>query len=72
MKQETRQVRTLAYIRSNGETIEDRRYADQQYYDTVFKLWARHVAKTGQTYYPPLQRELSATFELWEDAEMWS
>ena len=72
MKEETRQIRTLSYIRTNGETIEDREYADQKYYDIVFKLWARHVAKTGQTYYPPLQRELYADFELQIDEEEWA
>ena len=53
-------------------TIEDREYADQKYYEIVFKLWARHVAKTGQTYYPPLQRELFADFELQLDEEEWT
>ncbi len=72
MKEETRQIRTLSYIRTNGETIEDREYADQKYYEIVFKLWARHVAKTGQTYYPPLQRELYADFELQIDEEEWA
>ena len=72
MKEETRQIRSLSYIRTNGLTIEDREYADQRYYEIVFKLWARHVAKTGQTYYPPLQRELFADFELQSDEEEWT
>ena len=72
MKEETRQIRSLAFVRTNGETIEDREYADQKYYEIVFKLWSRHVAKTRQTYYPPLQRELFADFELQEDEEDWS
>ena len=72
MKEETRQIRSLSYIRTNGKTIEDREYADQKYYEIVFKLWSRHVAKTGQTYYPPMQRELFADFELMEDEDEWS
>ena len=72
MKEETRQIRSLSYIRTNGKTIEDREYADQKYYEIVLKLWSRHVAKTGQTYYPPMQRELFADFELMEDEEDWS
>ena len=72
MVNESRTIRTLGWLRVNGETKEDRDRANQIYYSTVFTLWTRHVAKTGQTYYPPFQKTLIEGFELMEVEEEWS
>tara|TARA_Y100001968_G_C19326748_1_gene702160 strand:+ start:923 stop:1141 length:219 start_codon:yes stop_codon:yes gene_type:complete len=72
MKEDTRNIRSLGWIRANGETLEDKNQADEIYFSTIFTLWARHVAKTGQTYYPPFQKDLIDEFELMEDEDEWS
>ena len=72
MKNEARSIRTLGWLRANGETKEDRDRADEIYYSTIFTLWSRHVSKTGQTYYPPIQKNLIEEFELMEVEDEWS
>lgn len=56
--EDIRQVRSVGWIRKNGLTEEDRRQAEKVYREIVLDLWYKHVAETGQTYYPPLQNEL--------------
>ena len=43
---------------------------DEIYDDIIFMLWKRHVIKTGQTYYPPMQKELLIEVELLEEEEI--
>ena len=64
-----RQVKRLGWLRLNGETAEDRDYAENIYQQILFDLWARHVAKTGETYYPPIQDELLEEYNLESDEE---
>ena len=44
--------------------------ADELYNDILFTLWKRHVMQTGETYYPPMQKELLIEFELLEEEEI--
>ncbi len=67
--EDKRIVKPLGWLRRNGETEEDRTYADKLYRRTLFDLWTRHVAKTGQTYYPPLDDELTEEHQLLIDQD---
>tara|TARA_E500000331_G_scaffold91296_1_gene87353 strand:+ start:1496 stop:1720 length:225 start_codon:yes stop_codon:yes gene_type:complete len=69
-REDSRQVRSIKYLRERAETALDREYADEIYDDIIFMLWKRHVIKTGQTYYPPMQKELLIEFELLEEEEI--
>ena len=62
--EDVRQVRSIGWIRKNGSTTEDREYADLLYQVVLLDLWYRHVAETGETYYPPLQNELLDEYTL--------
>ena len=63
---DSRQVRSLQWLMFNGKE-EEREYASQVYETILIDLWKQYVAKTGDTYYPPLQNELMEEFELNED-----
>ena len=67
--EDKREVKPLGWLRRNGATEEDRAYADKLYRRTLFDLWTRHVAKTGQTYYPPLEDELIDEHQLLTDQD---
>ena len=54
---------TLGWIRENGDTPEDREYANKKYDETILNLWVSYVNSTGDTYYPALQDELFLDFE---------
>ena len=62
--EDVRQVRSVGWIRKNGQTTDDREYADMLYQELLLDLWYRHVAETGETYYPPLQNELLDEYTL--------
>jgi len=62
--EDVRQVRSIGWIRKNGLTEEDRLRAEKMYRELVMDLWYKHVAETGQTYYPPLQNELLDEYTL--------
>jgi hypothetical protein len=62
--EDVRQVRSIGWIRKNGRSTEDREYADMLYQVLLLDLWYRHVAETGETYYPPLQNELLDEYTL--------
>lgn len=57
---------TLGWVRKNGETAEDRTFAETKYYDAILSLWFSHVNYSGDTYYPALQEELYFEFEKYE------
>ena len=67
--EDNRQLKRLGWLRRNGETTEDRSYAESLYRKILFDLWTRHVAKTGQTYYPPIQDELLEEYNLEMDED---
>ena len=67
--EDKRQLKRLGWLRLNAEASEDRSYADNLYKQILFDLWTRHVAKTGQTYYPPIQDELLEEYNLEQDSE---
>ncbi len=52
-------TRSLRWLRINARTAADKAYAKQLYRQTLFKLWRKHIAATGQTYYPPLRDDLA-------------
>lgn len=52
----------LRWLRLNARTAGDKARAKQLYRQTLFKLWRKHVAATGQTYYPPLRDDLANHF----------
>jgi len=62
--EDVRQVRSIGWIRKNGRTTEDREYADMLYQVLLLDLWYKHVAETGETFYPPLQNELLDEYTL--------
>jgi hypothetical protein len=64
LQEDIRQVRSIGWIRKNGLTDEDRQQAEKMYCEIVMDLWYKHVAETGQTYYPPLQNELLDEYTL--------
>lgn len=64
LPEDIRQVRSIGWIRKNGLTDEDRQQAEKMYREIVMDLWYKHVAETGQTYYPPLQNELLDEYTL--------
>lgn len=64
LPEDIRQVRSIGWIRKNGLTDEDRQQAERMYRELVMDLWYKHVAETGQTYYPPLQNELLDEYTL--------
>ena len=67
--EEKKEVKQLDWLIQNGNTKEDREYAKKIYKSTLIELYARHVAKTGETYYPPMQEEIIEEYILNKDAE---
>tara|TARA_B100000575_G_C22741465_1_gene443369 strand:+ start:388 stop:609 length:222 start_codon:yes stop_codon:yes gene_type:complete len=67
--EEKKEVKQLDWLIQNGNTKEDREYAKKIYKSTLIELYARHVAKTGETYYPPMQEEIIEEYILNKDAK---
>jgi len=67
--EEKKEVKQLDWLMQNGNTKEDREYAKKIYKSTLIELYARHVAKTGETYYPPMQEEIIEEYILNKDAK---
>ena len=57
---------TLGWVIKNGETLEDREFAEKKYYEALLSLWFSYVNYSGDTYYPSLQEELIFEFEKYE------
>ncbi len=68
-REELRQVKSLGWLRRNGKNKADRDYAQNLYRKTLFQLYSRHVAITGQTYYPPIWDEIMDEYKLIEDSD---
>ena len=66
MTNSSRKNTTLRWVRENGETAEDRLFAEKKYYDAILSLWFSYVNYSGDTYYPALQKELYFEFEKYE------
>ena len=62
-------ARSLRWIRLNGRTAADKAYAKQRYRQLLFELWRKHIADTGQTYYPKLRNDLMDHFQLLSDQD---
>lgn len=62
-------ARSLRWLRLNGRTAEDKAYAKQRYRRLLFELWRKHIADTGQTYYPKLRDDLMDRFQLISDQD---
>lgn len=60
---EAYQVRSLSWLQHSARTPEDRAYAERCYRKLLFDLWRKHVASTGQTYYPSLRDDLEDAYE---------
>lgn len=60
-------VKSLRWLRQNGETSADRKYAELKYRQILFDLWCKHVVDTGETYYPGLADDLLDHYELEND-----
>ena len=43
MENQSRKNTTIGWIRQNGESIEDREFADEKYYELILNLWAEYV-----------------------------
>ena len=52
------QIRSLRWLMNNAETVADKELARQRYLETLFGLWRKHVALTGETYYKDLREEI--------------
>ena len=62
----SRKNTSLRWVRENGDTVEDREYADKKYDEVILNLWVSYVNHTGDTYYPALQEELYLDFGKYE------
>lgn len=62
-------ARSLRWLRLNGRTAADKAYAKQRYRQLLFELWRKHVAETGETYYPKLRNDLVNHFDLMTDPD---
>ena len=60
-------AKSLRYLKSNGNSVEDRRFAETLYYDILIDLWRQHVMQTGETYYPPLAEDLYELYRFNQD-----
>ena len=69
-REELRQVKSLGWLRRNGKNKADRDYAQKLYRKTLFQLYTRHVALTGQTYYPPIWDEIMDEYKLIEESQI--
>jgi len=61
-------ARSLRWVRLNGRTAADKSYAKDLYRFMLFQLWRKHVAETGQTYYPPLRDDVWDHYQLISDS----
>jgi hypothetical protein len=52
------QIRKLRWLMNNAETVADKELARQRYHETLFDLWRKHLALTGETYYKGLREEI--------------
>lgn len=62
-------ARSLRWLRLNGRTSADKNYAKQRYRQMLFELWRKHIADTGQTYYPMLREDLMDRFRVLSDQD---
>lgn len=63
-------ARSLRWLRLNGRTSADKAYAKERYRQMLFELWRKHVADTGQTYYPKLREDLMERFLVLSDQDL--
>jgi len=56
---EAMDARSLRWIRMNGRTAEDKAVAKRRYQEILFDLWRKHIAVTGETYYPKLRNDMT-------------
>lgn len=56
---EVMDARSLRWIRMNGRSAGDKAVAKSRYQQILFDLWRKHIAATGETYYPLLRNDLS-------------
>lgn len=61
------QIRTLRWLMNNAETVADKELARQRYLETLFGLWRKHVALTGETYYKGLREEIWERYQAMEE-----
>lgn len=52
------QAEPLGWLQDNALSPEDKAWATREYRRTLFRLWRMHVARTGETWYPPLLNDL--------------
>jgi len=57
-------VKTLRWLQQNGNSPEDKIHAKKQYRRIVFDLWRKRMARTGETWYPPLRDDLWERYKL--------
>lgn len=57
-------ARSLQWLRINARVQEDRAHATKLYRLCLFELWRKHIAETGQTYYPKLRNDLLDHYRL--------
>ena len=51
-------VKTLGWLMQNANSLEDKVIARKHYRALLFDLWRKHLARTGETWYPPLRNDL--------------
>lgn len=57
-------ARSLRWLRLNARTAADRQYATKLHRLLIIELWRKHIAETGQTYYPKLRDDLMDHYRL--------
>lgn len=60
-------AKSLRFLKSNTNSLEDRRFAETLYYDILIDLWRQHVMQTGEIYYPPLAEDLYELYRFNQD-----
>jgi hypothetical protein len=57
-------ARSLGWLKLNARSSADKYYATKLYRSLMIDLWRKHIAETGQTYYPKLRNDLMDRYKL--------
>ena len=61
------QIRSLRWLMNNAETVADKELARNRYITTLFELWRKHVALTGETYFKDLREEIEERYQAMQE-----
>jgi hypothetical protein len=61
------QIRSLRWLMNNAETVADKELARNRYIITLFDLWRKHVALTGEMYFKDLREEIEERYQAMQE-----